>query len=176
MRPYERLHARWREHGYSGGRIYKDVHGPLEVCGFPFPDEAMLLAIELEFDAKIPTDLREHLLHVPLTGEGVDGGELVLFWSADQVTSIANKYAESRFVREWQRPDRAETYLIFCDYMISAWEWAVQCEPGNDYGKIALVSRDSDKWFVYGSFGEMVEDYIAKDWLDFTHQWNRTRK
>lgn len=175
MRPYEKLHARWREHGYSGGQIYKDVHVPLEECGFPFPGEAQLEEIEQRFGLRIPADLREHLLHVPLTGEGIDGGsELVLFWSADCVTSVADRYKNGRWSTDgWDHPGRPETHLIVCDFMVSCWEWAVECAPGPNYGKIALVSSDSDEWFVYQSFAEMVDDYVAKDDLDFAIQWNR---
>lgn len=174
MRPYEKLHTRWRQSGYSGGGIYKDIFAPLEDCGFPFPDQAMVQEIERQHDVKIPADLFEHLLHVPLTGEGIDGGELVLFWSADCVTSIADKYKRSRWLTDgWEHPGCPETHLIFCDYMVSCWDWAVECAPGPNHGKIVLVSSDADEWFVYDSFAEMVDDYVAKDHIDFAHRWNR---
>jgi hypothetical protein len=177
MRPYEKLHARWREQGYSGGRIRNDVHVPLEECGFPFPDEAQLMDIEQRCGLKIPADLREHLLHVPLTGEGIDGGgEMVLFWSAGEVCTVAERFARSPYSPWWNHPGHPETYLIFCDYLISCWEWAIVCAPGPDYGRIALMAGPNDELFAYGSFSEMVDDYVASGDVDFAHRGIGTLK
>lgn len=137
----------------------------------------MIVDVERRCGLSIPTDVRDHLLNIPLTGEGIDGGgELVLFWSAAQVKTVAEQFPPPQSPGNWRHPGRAENYLIFCDYLVSCWEWAVVCEPGPEYGRIALLAGEDDDLFLYKSFAEMVDDYVNLGDFDFALRGIATRK
>jgi len=54
----------------------------------------------------------------------------------------------------------ASKYLFFADYLIWCWAWAICCDPGPHYGKIAVIG-DQGK-FVADSFEEFV-DIVLRD-------------
>ncbi|MGC4077530.1 MAG: SMI1/KNR4 family protein [Rubrivivax sp.] len=164
MRPWEKLHARWIEHGYEGGTI-RNSHLPLDKCGAPLPSEESIQAIEQRLGLPLPADFRDHLLQLPLVdGDGIDGGdELLVFWTAERVATVA----ELNY-RQWYHPGRSETYLVFCDYLLDCWAWAIECGPNENHGKIALLSSPESELFVFQSFEELVEAYVsASDDLEF---------
>ena len=54
-----------------------------------------------------------------------------------------------------------ESLLLFADYSIWCSAWAINCAPGDDYGKVDVIG-DPDR-LVAGSFDEFVGRYIEGD-------------
>jgi len=53
-----------------------------------------------------------------------------------------------------------DTYLVFSDYLLWCYAWAICCSDGPNRGKVALIGGSPDG-FVAPSFGEFVKLELA---------------
>ena len=55
---------------------------------------------------------------------------------------------------------RAHTYLVFADYMMWCWCWAICCDEGAHRGKVAVLGGLPNH-FVANSFTAFIDGYIT---------------
>jgi hypothetical protein len=131
--------------------------------GTPSPQaERTVAALEERYGIRIPADFRNYLLHVAPLQDVMDG-EMTNWFSLDRVRSIPDELAQ--FSTTPHAPSthpgiaaEESAYLVFADYMIWCWGWAVCCSDGPNRGRVALITGDDG--FVAASFTEFVERYL----------------
>lgn len=79
------------------------------------------------------------------------------WWSIDEIKSYRDECpdgspGQSNIEIEQER----DSYLVFADYLIWCYAWAVCCSEGPNRGKVALVGGMPDA-FVAGSFREFMQ-------------------
>jgi len=79
--------------------------------------------------------------------------DYVGWWPIARIKNIPDEYEYD--IGNAEIANSASKYLFFADYLIWCWAWAICCDPGPHYGKIAVVGGP-DK-FVADSFEEFVE-------------------
>lgn len=110
--------------------------------------------LEQRYDIVLPEDFRVYLLTTAPAEDYWDDSDGI--WGApENIRSIAEEYVHA--VREPRIAARATGCLFFADYCAWFWAWAICCEPGPDYGKIALIGGE-DRW-VADSFSDFVRSY-----------------
>lgn len=84
------------------------------------------------------------------------------WWSLDNIKNIPDECEEAHpnsINNEIE--GESDKYLIFADYLIWCYAWAICCSDGRNRGRIALVGGDPDR-FIAESFG----DFVAFELLD----------
>lgn len=123
--------------------------------------EARVASLESRYGIRIPDDFRRYLLAAP-SFETTDD-EFTAWWALDRVTSLPDGLTEVSILppKPSSNPDIAaeeDTYLLFADYMIWCWGWAVCCSDGPNRGRVAMIAdRDG---FVADSFDEFARRYL----------------
>ena len=124
---------------------------------------ALVVRLEERYALRIPDDFRHYLLHIaPL--QDVTDDEITCWFSPDRVRNMPEELVDvnTGTYRPSTHPGIAaeeNQYLVFADYMIWCWGWAVCCSNGPNRGRVALIG-DPDG-FVADSFTEFVERYLA---------------
>lgn len=118
--------------------------------------------LEERYFILIPDDFRRYLLNVAPLADVVDD-EMTTWWSLDRVTSLPDGLAEVSILppKPSGNPDIAaeeDAYLLFADYMIWCWGWAVCCSNGPNRGRVAMIG--DREGFVADSFDEFVRRYL----------------
>jgi hypothetical protein len=129
----------------------------------PCPDAGERVAhLEERYGLRIPDDFRHYLLHIAPLQDAVDD-EMTAWWSLDRIRNIPDDLTEMNG-EAYQRSTHTEIaaeegrYLLFADYLVWCWGWAVCCSDGPNRGRVALIG-DPDG-FVADSFTEFVERYL----------------
>jgi len=114
-------------------------------------------ALERRYGIILPTDFKNYLLGCCPVGESWDRENT--FWhSIDRIQNIPEEYEHD--VVEPQIAVKADQYLVFADYCIWCWAWAISCTTDENRGKIAIIGGLPDR-FVANSFSEFVQRYIV---------------
>lgn len=123
--------------------------------------EAEIAKLEAHFDVRLPSDFRTYLLKAaPRIGETMDDN-LVTWWDVSRIAS-------EQMINE--RPvivdgDTANThkYLIFADYLIWSWAWAIACGDTDQRGKIVVLGDPARERIVADDFATFVDLRIKDD-------------
>jgi hypothetical protein len=118
--------------------------------------EAYVGALESRYGIRIPDDFRRYLLHVAPSAEATDE-EVTAWWGLGRIRSVPEEYQHE--ISNSAIATEAGAYLIFADYLVWCWAWAVCCSEGPNRGRVALIGGDPDG-FVADSFSEFVERYL----------------
>jgi hypothetical protein len=117
--------------------------------------EAQAEALEDRYSIRLPEDFRSYLLTAaPRTTYMDDIG--TQWWAAGEIKSIADECPDGppgRVNDEIEREKHA--YLIFSDYLIWCYAWAICCSDGPNHGRIALIGGPPDA-FVADSFRQFL--------------------
>lgn len=118
-----------------------------------------IVQLETRYDLAFPPSFRQYLGHAsPVTDPSWDN-ELTNWWPCSSFKSVAEDYGHDI------APEMAvyrQKLILFADYSIWCWGWAINCAVGSDYGKIAVIG--GSERFVADSFDEFVLRYID-DWI-----------
>jgi hypothetical protein len=86
--------------------------------------------------------------------------EFTNWWPFESLKTVGQDYQQ-----ELAGPVEAyrDKLVFFADYSIWCWAWAINCAPGADYGKVAVIAGEGCDGFVSESFADFVASYIADD-------------
>ncbi|WP_093450562.1 SMI1/KNR4 family protein [Sphingomonas sp. YR710] len=124
--------------------------------------ESEIAALETRYSILIPDDFRTYL------GEGApkkenwdaeDGN----WWPIGRIKNIPDEYEHA--VSE-PIASNASKHLIFLDYSIWCWAWAISCADDETWGKVALIGGLPDG-YVADTFEEFVERY-TNNWASIS--------
>ncbi|HEX8430359.1 MAG TPA: SMI1/KNR4 family protein [Longimicrobium sp.] len=133
-----RLVARWAEQGI------------VAVGGVA---ENRITEMEDRLGAPLPADLRSYFLAVggmSMDGERAMDGDLIRFWPADEVATLASSWVPA--------PD-ADRWLVVADYAMWTWAYAVHLPDG----AVALSHGAAELVPLASSFDEFLESYLRRD-------------
>jgi hypothetical protein len=147
MKPYEKLLKFWAE--TSAG-----------ISGSP-ADASDVAQLETRLGVSFPNDFRDYLLHaVPYVGEAMDAN-MTTWWNISRIASEQDEYAAS-----WPEAQKGNPhgYIIFADYMIWCWGWAIACGNTEERGKIIVLhEKDRDVANDFATFIDKSIDMSATD-------------
>lgn len=141
--PHERLRRYWN-----------DDATPVHSVG---ADERALAQLERRYGIELPKDFRAYLLHAAPADDQVDSNSTE-WWSLNRIGSITD-ICEHELTSS-EIASNADASLLFADYAIWCMAWAICCRPGDNYGRVVLISGNNDR-FVADSFATFVEQYVA---------------
>lgn len=111
--------------------------------------------LERRYSLRLPEDFRSYLLHAAPTSIWMDdiGTQ---WWSATEIKSLPDECPDGAIGKT--NPDierESAQYLVFADYLIWCYAWAICCSEGPNRGKVALIGGAPDM-FVADSFQEFL--------------------
>ncbi|MEO9543258.1 hypothetical protein [Parasphingorhabdus sp.] len=110
--------------------------------------------LEDRYDILIPGTFKSYLqTTAPMPHQDSVDDDFVDWWSADRIKNIPEEYDGE--ISHEQIAKHSGKYLFFADYCIWSWAWAICCQSGSDYGKIAVIGG-KDR-FVADNFDKFVE-------------------
>jgi hypothetical protein len=121
--------------------------------------EADIAALEARYGVALPADFRQYLAVGVPTAENWDA-EDGNWWPTERIKNIPDEYEHpvSAVVAR-----SSAKHLVFLDYNIWSWAWAISCAEDETYGKVAVIGGHPDG-YVADSFAEFVERYTT-DWM-----------
>lgn len=129
----------------------------------PMPDaERRVAELEQRYGISIPEDFRLYLLTTAPSGYYAD--EIVTaWWTLNEIRNIPDECGKEMLSGRRDPAIVAEEdhYLIFADFLIWCYAWAICCSDSEHRGKIALVGGDDR--FVADSFAQFVEMELNND-------------
>jgi hypothetical protein len=144
MRPHQTLQAWW----------FRTAAG---IVTQATPQNA-IAALEVRYSITLPDDFRAYLLESVPKEENWDD-EDGNWWPMSRIKNIPDEYEHA--VSE-PIASNASKHLIFLDYSIWCWAWAISCADDETRGKIAIIGGSPDG-YVADTFEEFVERYTS-DW------------
>lgn len=127
-----------------------------EAAQAPGGGDDQVARLEERYGIRLPEDFRLYLSTGAPASDAFDDA-LTLWWAPGRVCSIPDDYKSP--VNDPAIAAEAGAYLLFADYMIWCWAWAVCCSEGPNRGRVALIAGSPDG-FVADSFAEFVERYL----------------
>jgi len=118
--------------------------------------EATARRLEETYGCALPDDFRAYIIRTAPTDDLWDAGDAT-WWPAVRIKSIPDEYEGP--VGDPVIAAQASTYLVFADYMIWCWAWAICCADGDNRGKVAIIGGSPDR-IVADSFSEFVDHYV----------------
>ena len=119
-------------------------------------------ALERRYSVRLPKDFRDYLIHAAPKSTFMD--EMgTQWWAASEIKSITDECPNgppSAFNTEIER--EKDVYLVFSDYLIWCYAWAICCSDGPNRGKIALIGGTPDT-FVADSFRDFLRLELTDD-------------
>ena len=104
---------------------------------------------------RFPDSFRAYLRNASPVSDPSWDNELTNWWPFESIKSVAEDY-------EWPLDcavaGNEDKLILFADFSIWCWGWAVNCTPGIDYGKIMVIG--GNERYVADSFDAFVAAYI----------------
>jgi hypothetical protein len=113
-------------------------------------------ALERRCSVRLPEDFRDYLLHRAPIVEDIWDDQHTAWWSLGRVKSVAEDFDGAI-----SHPDieaRKTQYLVFADFLVWSWAWAVACTEDEHRGKVALIGGEPDR-FVATTFTDFERLY-----------------
>jgi hypothetical protein len=104
----------------------------------------------------LPADFEAYLLETAPGKDLWDEGD-INWWAVSEIKCLPDGYEHG--VTSTAIAEEAGAYLLFADYLIWCWGWAVCCSGGQNHGKVALIGSAPDR-FVANTFSEFVNRYL----------------
>lgn len=119
-------------------------------------------ALEERYSLQLPDDFRAYLIYAAPSVTFMDdiGTQ---WWAQAEIKSISEECPDGppgQINPEIERENNA--YLIFSDYLIWCYAWAICCSDGPNRGKIALIGGLPDT-FVADTFGDFMRLELTDD-------------
>jgi len=129
----------------------------------PMPDaERKVAELEQRYGISIPEEFRFYLLTTAPSGYYMDDIGTA-WWTLDDIKNIPDECGDDMRGGPRCPATAAEEakYLVFADFLIWCYAWAICCSDGEDRGKIALIG--DGECFVADSFAHFVELELNRD-------------
>lgn len=113
--------------------------------------------LEARYAVTLPPPFRDYLGNASPIEDPSWDNELTNWWPYERLQTVAEGYEHplTGLVARYR-----DSLLLFADYSIWCFAWAINCAPGDDYGKVAVIG-DTDR-FVADSFDRFVSKYIEE--------------
>ncbi|WP_434403290.1 SMI1/KNR4 family protein [Sphingobium sp. DN12] len=140
----------WLRTAWAGGEFYE-----------PPPSDAwsQIEALEERYGIRIPEDFRDYLGDVAPNEDFMDDIG-VTWWSIKNIKNIPDECPTSPGDINPLIEEESDKYLIFSDFLIWCYAWAICCSEGENRGKIALIGGSPD-CFVADDFRQFVALELA---------------
>jgi len=120
----------------------------------PPDSEAMIRSLEARTGLRLPEDFRAYL-RLAAPGESYWDDFNTLWWSIADLKTIPEECGDPPMVSKPPAvADELDRYLIFADYMIWCYAWAICCSEGPNRGRIILI--DDPAHFVADNFRDFL--------------------
>ncbi len=128
----------------------------------PYGADDHIKALEERYSLRLPEDFRSYLLHAaPCTTYMNDFG--TQWWAASEIKSIADECPDGPPGEANHEIDQEKhAYLVFSDYLIWCYAWAICCSDGPNRGRVALIGGVPDA-FVADSFRQFLSLELNDD-------------
>lgn len=128
----------------------------------PAHDEDDIAALESRYGIRLPPEFRAYLSIAAPRRQFMDQ-VTISWWAVGDIKSLAEECA--KWTPGWGDAVEADAhrYLVFADYMIWCWAWAICCVEGPDYGRIALIRGDPPDAFVADDMGAFIALALRDD-------------
>ncbi len=113
-------------------------------------------AIERRYGVRFPAEFREYLTNACPKDDFAVDQNCTAWWPLACIKSLSEKYEHP--IKDPRIAALAKSSIFFADYMVWCGAWAVACAPGEDYGRVFVISEGER--FVAESFAEFVGLYI----------------
>jgi hypothetical protein len=118
---------------------------------------AAIDALELRYAIRLPDDFRAYLMAtMPNGNEGDDEG--TRWFPLADIKSLREECPNSNP----PPPLDEDKLLVFADYLMWCYAWAIDCSESGNRGKVALISGERDH-YVADSFDSFLERYVRDD-------------
>lgn len=120
------------------------------------PPEAEIHALEERYSLRLPDDFRNYLMATMPEGKEWDAEGTRWFPLAD-IKSLREECAD------WDTRSALDSdkLLVFADYLIWCYAWAIDCSETENRGKVALISGYDH--YVADSLDEFLDRYLRDD-------------
>jgi hypothetical protein len=118
--------------------------------------ETGLAALEARYSVSLPADFRQYLSQGVPTAENWDA-EDGNWWPIERIRNIPDEYPQPVGDSVAQN---AAKHLVFLDFSMWSWAWAISCADDETRGKVALIGV-SREGYVADSFAAFVERYTS---------------
>ena len=120
-------------------------------------NDQQLAELERRYDISLPDDFRAYLkVAMPAAKEW--DAEGTRWWPLGDIKTIREESQDHSY---WKAEANDDRRLLFADYMIWCWAWAVDCSDGPNRGKVLLVSDTNH--YVTDSFDDFLDRYLRDD-------------
>jgi len=122
-------------------------------------------AVEIEqferrYGLTLPAPFRDYLTGACPVEDPSWDNELTNWWPFESLCTVAEGYEHELAPAVACYRDKL---VLFADYSLWCWAWAVNCAPGVDHGKVAVIAGEDHDRFVAESFGSFVGKYVEDD-------------
>jgi hypothetical protein len=119
-----------------------------------------LAQLEKRYGITLPHDFRQYLAECVPVSENWDA-EDGNWWPIARIRSLSDEYNHTVTA---PIASQASRHLLFLDYMMWSWAWAISCANDATFGRVALIGGPEEV-YVAGSFTEFVQRYTT-DWMN----------
>ena len=122
----------------------------------PIPEQ-LVVDLERRYNIGLPDDFRQYLRLSSPVGDAMDN-ETIAWWNFGQIKNIPEEYPHELGA---VITNAGKEYLIFADYCIWCWAWAISCANDETRGKVALIAGPTYDRFLADSFSDFVQKYLS---------------
>jgi hypothetical protein len=125
---------------------------------------AAITELEISRGLILPADFKLYLRHAAPAREAPDHEDMI-WWAFPEMREglVFGKPLKYGILDEWDNK-----YLLFVDYAISCWNWAICCGSDDVRGKVAVLGGPHDDIVVAGSFSDFVHQYVTDPYKTIT--------
>lgn len=115
---------------------------------------------EQRYAVRLPASFQDYVSAAcPVEDPSYDN-ELTNWWPFESLCTVAEGYEHELAPAISRYRDKL---VLFADYSIWCWGWAINCAAGVDQGKVAVIAGNAHDRFVADSFGSFVNKYVEDD-------------
>ena len=151
MSSYRKLHAKFNELGFWLDGTREDapsIFGP--TARLPYPTEEQVRTFEVSQNIVFPDDFREFILHNYCDAMPHDKFYYMQFYGLNFLSEVP--------VPSGVQSSENSRLFEFCDHLMKARVWAIDCGPGAGRGRVVELTKTNPQNF--DSFGDFVDEFI----------------
>ncbi|MEM6584584.1 MAG: SMI1/KNR4 family protein [Pseudomonadota bacterium] len=116
-------------------------------------DESFIQGLENRMSISLPKDFRDYLLHAAPKEDHWDEAQ-VTWWSPSRLNRLAEEYEHP--ISDAKVYKASNHYLVFADYSIWCWAWAICCDNSGNRGQVVVIAGGQADKIVADSFTQFV--------------------
>ena len=121
---------------------------------------AEIAQFERRYSLTLPAPFQDYLIGACPVEDPSWDNELTNWWPFESLRTVAEGFEHKLAPAVAGYRDKL---VLFADYSFWCWGWAINCAPGADHGKVAVIAGEEVDRFVAESFSSFVGKYIEDD-------------